>query len=824
MSPLQWLSLLLFYICYLLFGTCVFYYQERRLETLRRNAAYVDRLEVNALMIKYLSPNNTELQQLLLERVSDYCEQPLTHPSQDDFVAPYVWSFYHTFFFTFTVSSTIGYGNLSPNNTFGRMFTIFYALIGIPVHAILFAYLGEFWGRMFLRLYERYKKFKLSSNDNWVPPQFSLIVQIILYVIPAIIFFIFLPAFVFSYFEGWDYSISVYYSFITLTTIGFGDFVATFQPHQPSTFGNWYIFYQTFMFAWFFLGLGYLIMVIGFIIKGLRSKQIKRIEHQLAMNIKETRNKIWHGVSKDVGYIRKILNEVHLLKIKPIYIDKNEVSKKFFEHRSHSCPDLFRINYNDENEMMKRRRKRAYSECEKLANKNSISNSITTLHRVQSDSSLRLIDKAKTFSRENSQQSNQAGDFLTKLIVSLSDYRSDKEEPSSLYSTFNGINSLDDLQLFPSEQTFTSNLSFSGSEKGCITPPILRGQHYLTTSGVNFQNHEPHMTPSGWTWSGNNTIPFKADTTRTRFTKPKENLYKSSFAAKMRHYSETMTADISQDKGSDTGSNNSTISRLNPFRKKNAQKRTSIASTASPRLDTNFKFPKLKRHNSETSQTSQSNKSTTDLRFYRPNNFTPQSAKEEQNMLETTSIADLIRALEKVHTATVEAEQMQETLKKATKILSLRESLFSIKSPKKKNIPTNMRRQSTPQLSTTKPCRLHSSITSPQNTEEHRARILGDSNPFNRMPPPSYTSSPEPLKEPLKPALKQRFIVRPANIDSAPGNWTNSTTVATSPTQQQLSTQGKITWCPTTSSLAVVNEVRGSGRRKSNASIRDNNK
>lgn len=36
------------------------------------------------------------------------------------------------------------------------------------------------------------------------------------------------------YFEGWDYSISVYYSFVTLLTIGFGDFVPTFQPHQVS--------------------------------------------------------------------------------------------------------------------------------------------------------------------------------------------------------------------------------------------------------------------------------------------------------------------------------------------------------------------------------------------------------------------------------------------------------------------------------------------------------------------------------------------------------------------------------------------------------------
>ena len=34
------------------------------------------------------------------------------------------------------------------------------------------------------------------------------------------------------------------------------------------------------------------------------------------MNIKETQKKIWNGVTRDVGYIRKILNEVYFLKFK----------------------------------------------------------------------------------------------------------------------------------------------------------------------------------------------------------------------------------------------------------------------------------------------------------------------------------------------------------------------------------------------------------------------------------------------------------------------------------------------------------------------------
>jgi len=38
-------------------------------------------------------------------------------------------------------------------------------------------------------------------------------------------FFCVIPAFIFSAVEKWTYQESFYYSFITLTTIGFGDFV-----------------------------------------------------------------------------------------------------------------------------------------------------------------------------------------------------------------------------------------------------------------------------------------------------------------------------------------------------------------------------------------------------------------------------------------------------------------------------------------------------------------------------------------------------------------------------------------------------------------------
>lgn len=74
-----------------------------------------------------------------------------------------------------------------------------------------------------------------ADENGHMPPRWSMICQITLsLILPAMIILIFLPSLIFTYFEGWDYSISVYYSFVTMTTIGFGDYVPTFNYDQVS--------------------------------------------------------------------------------------------------------------------------------------------------------------------------------------------------------------------------------------------------------------------------------------------------------------------------------------------------------------------------------------------------------------------------------------------------------------------------------------------------------------------------------------------------------------------------------------------------------------
>jgi hypothetical protein len=44
-------------------------------------------------------------------------------------------------------------------------------------------------------------------------------------------------------------------------------FNSSFQAHQPRVFGNWFVAYEIFVILWFFSGIGYLVMIMGFLVR-----------------------------------------------------------------------------------------------------------------------------------------------------------------------------------------------------------------------------------------------------------------------------------------------------------------------------------------------------------------------------------------------------------------------------------------------------------------------------------------------------------------------------------------------------------------------------
>jgi len=135
------------------------------------------------------------------------------------------WSFFGALFFAATVVTTIGYGHLAPRTFGGQLFCMIYAFFGIPITGLMLKSFGE---RLMdtidmLIVIADKKVFKVKEERGT-----ALRTSLILFMIMASM--ILVLAGVSMRYEGWTYFEGVYFAFITLSTIGFGDFVPT-TPH-----------------------------------------------------------------------------------------------------------------------------------------------------------------------------------------------------------------------------------------------------------------------------------------------------------------------------------------------------------------------------------------------------------------------------------------------------------------------------------------------------------------------------------------------------------------------------------------------------------------
>ncbi|XP_043948879.1 open rectifier potassium channel protein 1 isoform X2 [Drosophila biarmipes] len=461
MSPNRWILLLIFYISYLMFGAAIYYHIEHGEEKLARAAEMKEQVDINEYLLDELADKNKTVQDEILERISDYCGKPVTLPTQND--TPYTWTFYHAFFFAFTVCSTVGYGNISPTTFAGRMIMIAYSVIGIPVNGILFAGLGEYFGRTFEAIYRRYKKYKMSSDMHYVPPQLGLITTVVIALIPGIALFLLLPSWVFTYFEDWPYSISLYYSYVTTTTIGFGDYVPTFGANQPREFGGWFVVYQIFVIVWFIFSLGYLVMIMTFITRFVE----REIERSRRIRLRLSRKR---------------------RAAEPVYTD---IDIAYTLPRSNSCPDLSM--YRIEPAPIPSR-KRAFSVCADLA---AAQREAGLLVHASSDTELSKLDREKTF--ETAEAYRQTTDLLAKVVSALATVKPPpaEQEDAALYGGYHGFS---DSQILASEWSFSTVNEFTTPRR-----PRARACSDFNLEAPRWQSERPlRSSHNEWTWSGDN--------------------------------------------------------------------------------------------------------------------------------------------------------------------------------------------------------------------------------------------------------------------------------------------------------------------------------
>ncbi|XP_072569326.1 potassium channel subfamily K member 15 isoform X2 [Paramormyrops kingsleyae] len=185
-------------------------------------AAVFDALESDSesSMKKILEQKRNEMRKKYRFSEVDYKEIERVVLQAEPHRAGRQWKFAGSFYFAITVITTIGYGHSAPGTDAGKLFCMFYAVLGIPLTLVMFQSLGE---RMntFVRFLLKKVKECLHMRKTEVSMENMVLVGFL-----SCIGTLCIGAAAFSHFEGWTFFHAYYFCFITLTTIGFGDLVA----------------------------------------------------------------------------------------------------------------------------------------------------------------------------------------------------------------------------------------------------------------------------------------------------------------------------------------------------------------------------------------------------------------------------------------------------------------------------------------------------------------------------------------------------------------------------------------------------------------------
>ncbi|XP_043538980.1 potassium channel subfamily K member 1-like [Chiloscyllium plagiosum] len=209
------LKLTLCFLVYVLFGTVVFSAVEQPWEVQMRK----ELVEMKSTFLQQHGCIPEPELDALLHRVitaSNYGVSALRNASDD-----HNWDLASSLFFVSTVLTTIGYGHSVPFTSGGKAFCILYSVLGIPITLLLLTSVVQ----------------HLMFYVHWVPityihthwrlamPVVARIHALVIGSVVAGCFFL-IPAAAFTALEeDWDYVSSLYFCFISLSTIGLGDYV-----------------------------------------------------------------------------------------------------------------------------------------------------------------------------------------------------------------------------------------------------------------------------------------------------------------------------------------------------------------------------------------------------------------------------------------------------------------------------------------------------------------------------------------------------------------------------------------------------------------------
>ncbi|XP_029368982.1 potassium channel subfamily K member 4 isoform X2 [Echeneis naucrates] len=249
------LALLTGVMLYLVMGALVF----RTLEFPKESSAYEDLLKTKQ---SFLDNNSCVTEQDFHKLVKGVVSAVDAGLDVSGLPANFTshWDLASAFFFCGTIITTIGFGNLSPRTGYGQLFCVCYALVGIPMFGILLAGVGDHMGTVLRRAVAKIETLFLKRK---VRPTTVRVISAVLSILIGCLIFLAVPTVVFQKVEDWSFLESLYFVVITLTTVGFGDYV-------PGGGREGGFFFKPLVWLWIVFGLAYFASILTMIGNWLR--------------------------------------------------------------------------------------------------------------------------------------------------------------------------------------------------------------------------------------------------------------------------------------------------------------------------------------------------------------------------------------------------------------------------------------------------------------------------------------------------------------------------------------------------------------------------